>query len=79
LSKRIVDIRRVKEFASTLPNDSVLREVLLAQKDVLETSAFLSKIEDWLTLARRECSQSPYLAFQTASFHRGSCEAHSLE
>lgn len=47
-----VAIRRLKEFALSLPHDHPLRDVLLAEDDELGVQIFLSRIPLWLRLAR---------------------------
>ena len=48
-----VDIRKLKIFAlEKLPKDWPLREVLLAERDELETSELVAKMEIWLRLMR---------------------------
>ena len=49
----MVDIRSLKSLVSKeFSKDSPLREVLLAERDSLETEEFLAKLEIWLTLLR---------------------------
>lgn len=50
-SGRRVDIRRLKSFAfQRLPRNCPLRDILLAERDELEVSSFLAKMELWLKL-----------------------------
>ncbi|MEM3476222.1 MAG: hypothetical protein QXF83_05825 [Candidatus Bathyarchaeia archaeon] len=55
-SKRL-SIRGLKDFAlNNLPKGSVLREVLLMEKDELEVNEFLIKMDVWLKLLKMEFS-----------------------
>lgn len=45
-----VDIRSLKPFARKLPRDSSLRNVLVAEKDQMDATEFLHKLEIWLKL-----------------------------
>jgi hypothetical protein len=50
----LIDLRPLKDFAkSHLRSSSSLYEVLFAEPDELETSAFLAKVGIWLRLLRR--------------------------
>ena len=49
-----IDIKPLKEFAYNLPKSSVLREILLSEKDQLTTEEFVSKMEIWLKLLNRD-------------------------
>ncbi len=49
-----VSILRLKEFAlNSLPPGCALREVLLADEDVLDMDEFLAQLRLWLTLLKR--------------------------
>jgi len=50
MAPKTVDVRRLKDFASQLPKDSALRELLLTERDELEVCDFLSKMSVWLRL-----------------------------
>lgn len=49
-----VNIRHLKNFASkTLPRDSIVRDLLLSEKDVLDAQEFVGKMEIWIKLLSR--------------------------
>jgi hypothetical protein len=49
-----VHTQRLKDFAfKEIPRDNVLRELLLGERDELEITEFISKIDIWLRLLRR--------------------------
>ena len=50
----MIDIKRVKEFAMSLPPSSSLREVILSEPDMIPPLEFLGKSEVWLKLAGKE-------------------------
>jgi hypothetical protein len=53
MPKRMVDIRRLKNFAvKELPSGWVLREILLTENDDIEISQFLSRVPIYLRLSR---------------------------
>ncbi|MEM2614459.1 MAG: hypothetical protein QXO15_09615 [Nitrososphaerota archaeon] len=55
-SKRL-SMKSLKDFAlNNLPKGSVLREVLLMEKDELEVNEFLIKMDIWLKLFKMEFS-----------------------
>ncbi|MBS7656282.1 hypothetical protein KEJ50_07315 [Candidatus Bathyarchaeota archaeon] len=54
-SKRL-SIKQLKDFALKLPKGSVLRGVLLLEKDELEVNEFLIKMDVWLKLLKMEFS-----------------------
>ncbi|MEM3733276.1 MAG: hypothetical protein QXK81_07225 [Candidatus Bathyarchaeia archaeon] len=55
-SKRL-SMKSLKDFAlNNLPKGSVLREVLLMEKDELEVNEFLIKMDVWLKLFKMEFS-----------------------
>ncbi|MEM4650001.1 MAG: hypothetical protein QXP78_04980 [Candidatus Bathyarchaeia archaeon] len=54
-SKRL-SIKELKDFVLRLPKGSVLREVLLLEKDELEVNEFLIKMDVWLKLLKMEFS-----------------------
>lgn len=48
-------MRGVKKFAAErLPQRSVLRDVILQEKDEVDACEFLGKLEVWLFLLRRD-------------------------
>lgn len=50
---RCVNIRALKVFTyETFPRDSVLREAILREEDVLEKNEFLAKMDVWLSLLK---------------------------
>ncbi|MBS7658123.1 MAG: hypothetical protein ABIM42_08505 [candidate division WOR-3 bacterium] len=50
-------MKSLKDFAlNNLPKGSVLREVLLMEKDELEVNEFLIKMDVWLKLFKMEFS-----------------------
>ncbi len=51
----IVDIRSLKRLAARiLPNDSILRKVLLSEPDSLDARDYLAKLGTWQALLREE-------------------------
>jgi len=53
----IVGIAGIKRFAErNLPSDSILRHLLLEEKDRMDRSEFLAKMDLWLRLFRMEFS-----------------------
>lgn len=53
MAKSKVDIRQLKDFArKEIPKDNLCRQLLLAERDSLETSEFESKLIVWLKLLR---------------------------
>jgi len=49
-----VDIRSLKSLVfAQFSKDSVIYDVLLAEKDLLDVSEFLAKVDVWLKLLRR--------------------------
>ena len=50
----MIDIKRVKEFAMSLPPSSSLREVILSEPDMIPAVEFLGKSKVWLKLAGKE-------------------------
>jgi hypothetical protein len=53
--RMIVDIRSLKRLAEKiLPNDSILRKVLLSEPDSLEARDYLPKLAKWLAILREE-------------------------
>ena len=59
LSCSMIDIRRLKRFASgDLPINSQLRNVLLSEKDTLTANDFLAKMGTWMTLLNLETRSS---------------------
>lgn len=55
--KCFVNIRSLKRWAKKdLSEDSILREVLLSEKDILEPKVFLAKAEIWFQLVKRDKS-----------------------
>lgn len=56
MSQPKVNIQRLKDFAfKEIPRDNVLRELLLSERDELETTELTSKIDIWLRLLRKTC------------------------
>jgi hypothetical protein len=54
---RKVNIRKMKEFAlSSLPEGSVLKRILLSDKDEIEVVELVAKIDLWLKLLSMEFS-----------------------
>jgi len=52
-----INIRSLKELAMRkLPKESVLREVILSDKDELGVEEYLAKVDVWFKLLRREFS-----------------------
>jgi len=52
MSKVKVNITRLKNFAlSQLPNDWVLREILLTESQEIDVSTFLARLPVWLQLS----------------------------
>lgn len=48
-----IDIRALKAFVyEKFPKDSPLRDTILRERDILEVSEFLPKMETWLNLLR---------------------------
>ncbi|MEM3882627.1 MAG: hypothetical protein QXO23_04495 [Candidatus Methanomethyliaceae archaeon] len=55
-----MNIRHLKEFAaSSLPQGSALRDIILADRDELGAEEFLAKVEVWARLLRREGARPP--------------------
>lgn len=53
-TRRSVRIRPLKEWVlARFPEDHPLREVILAEKDVLTAAEFLAKMEVWTVLLNR--------------------------
>lgn len=53
-----VNLRGLKEYVSTnLPKKSLLRELILSEKEDLDAKEFVIKIDMWLKLLRRESSE----------------------
>lgn len=53
MSKRKVNIRRLKNFAmNKIPKDWALHEILLSEHEELDLLEFMAKIDVWLKLAR---------------------------
>ena len=57
-SRRKVNIKRLKDFALTLPRDSILHDLLLQEKNELEVEEFIVKMDLWLELVVRESYDS---------------------
>ncbi|MCS4538988.1 MAG: hypothetical protein HYY67_09045 [Thaumarchaeota archaeon] len=52
---RRINIRPLKELATKiLPKDSVLREIILGDKDELGAEEYIAKVDIWLRLLGRE-------------------------
>ena len=52
---KIVNIQRLKSLAyERLPIHSILRELLISEKDYMEAEEFLIKLDIYLKLMRRE-------------------------
>jgi thermostable 8-oxoguanine DNA glycosylase len=52
---KFVDFRRLKSHVyERLPTNSVLRELILSEKDYMEIEEFLIKLDIYLKLMRRE-------------------------
>lgn len=52
---RIINIRPLKQFAvEKLRAHSVLRDVLLAEKDEMSSVEFVAKMQTWLFLVQRQ-------------------------
>ena len=49
----LVNIKSLKVFAAKL-SESVLKDLLLIEKDVLDTNEFLVKVDVWLKLIGRK-------------------------
>jgi hypothetical protein len=47
-----VDVRRLKDFALTLPKGSSLKDLLVSEDDELDVREFLVKMGVWLKLLR---------------------------
>jgi len=55
--ERTVDIGRLKVFAlERLSKDHLLRDLLLAEPNLLDVNGFVAKIKIWLELLRRTYS-----------------------
>ena len=53
-----VNLKKLKEYALTnLPKKSLLRELILSEKEDLDAKEFVIKIDMWLKLLRRESSE----------------------
>ncbi len=51
---KTVDIKRLKAFAAEkLPQSMVVKDVILAERDSLETMEFVRKLRIWLRLLAR--------------------------
>ena len=50
--RRVIEIRRLKDFALKLPPNSPLRVVLLLEDDELDVQTFLARMPVWLRLLR---------------------------
>jgi len=58
LEKRTIDLRLLKNFVSSeLPPSSMLRRIILQEKDSISAMSFLEKMDIWLQLAREEKSK----------------------
>ena len=56
---KIINIRSLKNFAfEKLPKSSILRELLLDEKEELWMEEFLAKLDLWLKLLRMENTMS---------------------
>lgn len=53
----VIVIRRLKDFALRLPEDSTLKRVLLAEEDMLSVEEFLIKLPLWLRLSNQDQDQ----------------------
>ena len=53
--KNKINIRRLKNFAfEKLPRNWALREILLSEKDELDSQTFIARLPIWLKLCRVE-------------------------
>jgi len=50
--RRVIEIRKLKDFALKLPPNSILREILLLEDDELDVHTFLARMPIWLKLIR---------------------------
>ena len=61
-----LNIKKLKDFAATMPRNSVLRDILLSETDEIDVSIFLDRLPIWLRLAEYFCettvSQKGYSA-----------------
>lgn len=56
-----LNIRAIKDWAArNLPDDSVLRSVIVSEPDELTMEAYFAKMDIWLKLVKREASRSPF-------------------
>ncbi len=52
---RRINLKELKEFALTyLPKKSLLRDMILSEKEHITVNEFIVKIDMWLKLLRRE-------------------------
>lgn len=56
-----VNIKSLRKFANDkLPWNSILRELLLSESDLMDAEEFLVKMEVWLRLLRIESNKDHY-------------------
>jgi len=48
-----LDLTKLKAVAMELPQDSVLREIIISENDTTDIPTFLSRLPIWLRLLRR--------------------------
>lgn len=51
---RKLDIKRLKEFANSLPQDSILKSLILSQSDQMDGQELIIKLETWIEVANKE-------------------------
>ena len=51
---RKLDIKRLKEFAKCLPQDSILKSLILSQSDQMDGQELIIKLETWIEVANKE-------------------------
>jgi hypothetical protein len=54
MDSRAVDLRKLKQFATeALPRNSILRDLILSERDAISPGDFCAKSELWLKLLHR--------------------------
>lgn len=48
-----VNIQRLKDFALRFPKESLIRDLITAEKDELEVTEFIAKMDLWLKILER--------------------------
>jgi hypothetical protein len=58
LSETKISVRRLRDFATQLPIDLPLRDILLAEEDEIPVSTFLARLPVWLQLSKFKRSRN---------------------